>query len=89
VPRETTERIVLNVGRRVAELRQHAGLSQAQLAERLGVSVQYLSRVELGTNLTLNTMVKLANAFRVSVPDLFQAPGPEMKVRRGRPRKAR
>jgi transcriptional regulator with XRE-family HTH domain len=89
VPRENAEKLILNVGRRVAELRHQAGLSQEQLAERLGVSVQYLSRVELGTNLTLNTIAKIANACRVTAADLFQVPGPQMKVTRGRPRKAR
>lgn len=87
--RENPEKLILNVGRRVAELRQLADLSQEQLAERLGVSVQYLSRVELGTNLTLTTLTKLANALRVPVTDLLLAAGPQMKVRRGRPPKNR
>jgi len=89
VPRESPEKLILNVGRRIAELRQGADLSQEQLAEKLGVSVQYLSRVELGTNLTLATLAKLANGLRVTVADLLLPAGPQMKVRRGRPRKNR
>lgn len=87
--RENAEKLILNVGRRVAEIRQQAGLSQEALAERLGLSVQYVSRVELGTNLTLASLVKLANTLRVTVADLLVTAGPEMKVRRGRPRKTR
>ena len=87
--RENPEKLILNVGQRVAELRQLADLSQEQLAESLGVSVQYLSRVELGTNLTLTTLTKLANALRVPVTDLLLPAGPQMRVRRGRPRKNR
>jgi transcriptional regulator with XRE-family HTH domain len=89
VTRENPEKLIANVGRRVAELRKSEGLTQAQLAERLGFSVQYLSRVELGTNLTLSTMAKLANAFQVTVTDLLQVPGPEMRAKRGRPRNSR
>ena len=90
VARENPERLIVNVGRRVAELRQKAGLSQEQLAEKMGFSVQYLSRVELGTNLTLATLVKLANGLRVPALALLEAPAPDMvKVRRGRPRKTR
>jgi ribosome-binding protein aMBF1 (putative translation factor) len=89
VPREVPEKLILNVGRRVAEIRQQAGLSQEGLAEKLGLSVQYVSRVELGTNLTLTTLVKLANSLHVRAADLLLPAGPEMKVRRGRPRKIR
>lgn len=87
--RENAEKLIANVGRRVAEIRQNSGLSQEKLAERLGLSVQYVSRVELGTNLTLATLVKLANSLRVPVTELLLPAGPDMKVRRGRPRKLR
>jgi transcriptional regulator with XRE-family HTH domain len=89
VPRESPEKVILNVGRRVAEIRQRSGLSQEQLAEKLSVSVQFVSRVELGTNLTLTTLVKFANALRAPVTDFFLPFGPEARVQRGRPRKLR
>jgi transcriptional regulator with XRE-family HTH domain len=79
---------VRHVGRRVAELRRAAGITQAQLAEKMGVSIQYVSRIELGTNLTLHTLVKLANVFRVMPADLLLSPSREaLVVNRGRPRK--
>lgn len=85
--RETAEKLILNVGRRVAELRRATGQTQEQLAERLGVSVQYVSRIEAGTNLTLATMVSLARALKVPTIELLHPPGPEARSRRGRPRK--
>lgn len=84
------EKLVRQIGRRVAELRRTTGLTQAQLAEQIGVSVQYISRVELGTNLTIHTLVKLANALRVQPTELFATPSSDaLRVNRGRPRKRR
>ena len=89
VARENAEKVIAAVGRRIAELRRQAELSQDRLSERLEVSVQYLSRVESGTNLTLETLVRIANALKVPLAELFVAPSPDSKIQRGRPRKAR
>ena len=50
---------------------------------------QYLRRIETGVqNVTLTTLVNLANALRVDVRDLFEPPRPGSRVvRMGRPRK--
>jgi transcriptional regulator with XRE-family HTH domain len=64
-----------NVGRRVAELRRKAGLSQDKLAEVLDVPVKYVQRVERGVeNLTLESMVKFVNVLRARTIDLLRAP---------------
>jgi transcriptional regulator with XRE-family HTH domain len=89
VPREDPDRLVRDVGRRIAELRRAANMTQEQLAEALNASVQYVSRIEIGENLTLHTLAKVANALHVPVAALFEAPGPKAReVKRGRPRKA-
>lgn len=81
------ERVARALGRRIAELRADHGWTQDSFAERLGVSVQYLRRIELArTNLTVPKLVELANALRVRVAELFEAPR-SMDVRRGRPQK--
>jgi transcriptional regulator with XRE-family HTH domain len=50
---------VRNVGRRVAELRAKAGLTQEQQAERLGFTLKYLQRIEGGgENLTVRSLSK-------------------------------
>lgn len=89
VPREDPDRLVRDVGRRIAELRQAAGLTQEAFAEALGTSVQYASRVERGENLSLHTLAKIANVLCVQVLDLLEPPAPGARaVKRGRPPKA-
>jgi transcriptional regulator with XRE-family HTH domain len=79
------ERVARAVGRRVAELRAERGWTQEAFAESLGVSIQYLRRVELAqTNVTLSQLVRLANGLRVPASALFDAPA-SLVVRRGRP----
>jgi transcriptional regulator with XRE-family HTH domain len=73
------------VGRRVAELRGQRGWTQERFAEKLGVSVQYLRRIELAqTHVTVPKLVELANALRVIPAALLERPQ-SMVVRRGRP----
>lgn len=69
---EDPEELVVLVGRRVAELRLKRRLTQETLAERAHVSSRYVQKIEAGEeNLTIVTLAKMANALRVSVPDLF------------------
>ena len=70
----------------MAELRTERGLTQEAFAEALGVSIQYLRRIELANvNVTLSQLVRLANALRVPPRLLFDRPA-SLKVKRGRPR---
>jgi DNA-binding Xre family transcriptional regulator len=54
----------LRVGAQLARLRQDAGLTQMQLAAKVGMSAPNVSRIESspGQNLTLGTLVKLFGA---------------------------
>jgi transcriptional regulator with XRE-family HTH domain len=79
---------VRDVGRRIAELRQDAGLTQQEFAERLEMSGQYLRRVEAGeVNLSVRSLVKFAQAIRVEVEELFALPRDRKRPGRGRPPK--
>jgi transcriptional regulator with XRE-family HTH domain len=87
-----------NIGRRVAEERKRLGITQALLAERAGVSLKYMQRVEHGhENLTVASLVGLANLLRVKPIDLFRRahlrdakPGrPPAEPRRARRRRRR
>ena len=50
-------------GRRLREVRRRAGLSQAEVAARLGITQSYVSRVERGDqNVTLSTCEAFARA---------------------------
>ena len=51
------------VGREIREASQALGLTQAEVAERLGVSSSYISAVEAGRrNLTLGQLANIATA---------------------------
>jgi transcriptional regulator with XRE-family HTH domain len=67
------------VGRNVRRLRISAGLTQAKLAERMGVDRAYVSGLELGQrNPTVLTLWHIAQALEVNVKPLFV----EQKLRR-------
>lgn len=73
--KDPDERLLDDVGRRIGELRQRAGLTQAQVAEMTDMTVPNYQRIEAGTqNLTLRTMAKIARALDVHVADLLVAP---------------
>jgi UDP-N-acetylglucosamine 1-carboxyvinyltransferase len=54
----------LRVGVQLAKLRQHKGLTQTQLAAKVGMSGPNISRIEASPsqNMTLQTMVRLFRA---------------------------
>ncbi len=83
------EVIARKIGCKVAQLRRASGLTQAQLAERLRVSVERVSRIEREGNLTVHTIVAVANALGVTAAALWEEPEAEPAKARGRPRKAR
>jgi transcriptional regulator with XRE-family HTH domain len=61
------------VGRNVRRLRRAARLSQAALAERMGVDRAYISGLELGErNPTILTLWHLTQALGVRVSALFR-----------------
>jgi len=68
------------VGRNVQELRKRARLTQAELAERIDVSPEFLSRVERGLKSpSLETVEKIAKALGLQVKELFQE-GPRRRT---------
>jgi predicted XRE-type DNA-binding protein len=68
------ERTKVALAQKIAELRHESHLNQAQFAQKLHVSQQYVSRLETGkeTNLTIDTLVRIAVTLgrdvRVSFP---------------------
>ena len=60
------------LGARIKKLRNSAGLTQAQLAERVDISDEFLSRMERGAKApSLHTAEKVARALGVSMKELF------------------
>lgn len=60
------------LGRRIAELRRARRLTQEQLAEAVGCSVEFISLIERGVNAPLvGGLETFAKVFKVEVRDLF------------------
>ncbi|MDP2665491.1 MAG: helix-turn-helix transcriptional regulator [bacterium] len=65
--------ITKRFGNRVKELRLKKKLSQAALADRLGLHSTYISQVERGVrNMALKNIERLAKALKVKVEDLVK-----------------
>jgi transcriptional regulator with XRE-family HTH domain len=59
------------VGRNAARIRKEKGMTQEELAERSGLSQQYLSGLEQGRrNPTIVTLYEIANALGVTQVEL-------------------
>jgi transcriptional regulator with XRE-family HTH domain len=86
---EKATQVIQQIGKRIAELRREAGWTQKEFAEILNTTVQWVSAVETGENLTVHTLVRIASKLGVDVIELWKSPGPEKRSGRGRPRKSR
>lgn len=87
MPLTDADETIRRIGRRVAELRDGKGWTQATLSEKLAVSTPYVASVEGGhENLTIRSLCKLADVLDVPVRDLFKAPKRRAPRRRGRPK---
>ena len=62
----------MDIGNRINQLRKLAGMTQEQLAEKLNVSRQTVSKWEAGTTLPdLESIIKIVKIFHVSLDDLL------------------
>lgn len=60
------------IGQRVKEIRYAKGMSQAELAEQIDMSVPYISLIETATKkASLSTLILIANALGVTVDALL------------------
>jgi|SRR5215813_4666459 len=73
----STSRSEVQVAQAIRNLRQRCGLSQRQLALRMGVPRTYVSKIENEkATPTLSSLARLAEALTVSVPELLNACSP-------------
>ena len=64
----------MEIGTRIAEIREQAGLSQSALARAIGISQSAISQIESGErNPSYDMLRQLAQALGVSVPHLVGA----------------
>jgi len=74
----TEETVIIRVGRNIKERRSALGLTQAQLAERLGVDTETLSRFERGKHApTLKNLIRLAGLLQTTTADLLAEERPQ------------
>ena len=60
------------LGKRIKEIRKTRGMTQPQLAERIGVDPKYISRLETGTSTpSLDTILNIASSLDVETSELF------------------
>jgi len=60
------------VGQRIAFIRKHVGITQESLAEKAGISRDFLSRVERGiTGISLQNLECISKALNVPINELF------------------
>lgn len=88
MPAIDPDRLLKNLGRRIAEVRVERRLTQEQMAEELHISIKYLQRLERGRNMSLTTLVGIANKLRVGLGDLLLTTATS-KVKVGRPRETK
>ena len=64
--------VTKKLGRKIAELRRAAKLTQAQLAEKCDYSVEFISLVERGVNApSVAGCERIAAVFKITLKDLF------------------
>ena len=69
------------VGERIRELREAKGLTQREIANRIGIDDYYISRLENNhVNPTLATMQKIATALDVELRDFFPSAKAEFRI---------
>ncbi|MEQ4787788.1 helix-turn-helix transcriptional regulator [Morganella morganii] len=70
--KKTKHNVSASVGRKIQEIRKLNGLSGDDLAKKLGLTQQQISRYESGQSLmTIDTVVMIAHVLHVSVNELL------------------
>jgi len=60
------------IGRQICRLRLAKGLTQFDLAEKAGIGISYISKIEQGIRFpSIKTSVRLAKALKVELAELF------------------
>jgi transcriptional regulator with XRE-family HTH domain len=68
---EDPDAFVARIAHQIRDLRKASGVTGEELAERLGIPVQNVRRIEKGQNITLRTLAKIAAALGANVEVTF------------------
>ena len=70
---EETKKNLKTFGSRIQELRKKNSLTQSELAEKIGLSTNFIGMVERGErNTSVDKIFKLAKAFNISLAQFFE-----------------
>lgn len=68
------------IGQRIRKIRKARGLSQEELAEKIGISTTHMSHIETGnTKLSLPVFVDLATVLEVRTDELLSDSSPSVR----------
>lgn len=71
---KTLEPIYQEAGKRIVGWRKHRGLSQAQLAEKIGLTRASLTNIEVGKQrVQIHTLVKICRALDIGMAAIVSA----------------
>ena len=66
------EEFYKNLGKRIKYLREKAHLTQEKLAEKSGISLDYLGKIEVAINKPgIKAILRIANALNIHIKELF------------------
>lgn len=66
------ENLNKNIGERIAKLRKESNITQAQLAEKLNISIRHCSSIECGNaRLSIEKLIEVADLFHVTLDYLI------------------
>lgn len=64
--------IYKSIGKRIKFLRENKGLTQEKLAEKTGLSLDFIGKIEVNINKPgLKSLIKIANSLDVHIKELF------------------
>ena len=70
---EETKKNLKTFGSRIQELRKKNNLTQSELAEKIGLSTNFIGMVERGErNTSVDKIFKLTKAFNISLAQFFE-----------------
>jgi len=65
-------KLYISLGKKIKELRESKNLTQEKLAEKTGLSIDYIGKIEVNINKPgLRALIKIANALNVHIKELF------------------
>lgn len=69
---QATEKFLKKLGQRLRQIRQEKGWTLEETEEHGWPSWRHLQKIEAGKNVTLATLFKISQVYKVNISDLFK-----------------